>query len=407
MLKVSSPARWVAALALTLSGFALPMLAAPDPTTHTAVFLGGYLTPGMPVGTVDDTTEWYDNATDTWKPAFLVGSHPWGFAPDTNTWINCGPSTNTCLNTTVLYRVRFALPAEFTDAEMSLYINADNAGTFFLNGVQVGNRHVGNTNQFLTIHADADLLVPGINELLISVEDWGGLAGFNYRADFSITSESPITPVPPGDQPDADGDVIPDDTDAFPNDPTEWADADGDGVGDNSDLAPNDPTIGNEPPDADADGVPDSEDAFPDDPNESVDSDGDGVGNNGDAFPDNPNESADSDGDGVGDNGDAFPNNPNESVDSDGDGVGDNGDAFPNSNLGAQVMVGGCATGVANGRFSNGATMNDLLGAAAAGAANHGAYVSAVSQLSDSWKKAGLITGKDHGKITSCAARSK
>ena len=34
--------------------------------------------------------------------------------------------------------------------------------------------------------------------------------------------------------------------------------------------------------DADGDGVPDEEDAFPNDPNESVDTDGDGIGNNAD-----------------------------------------------------------------------------------------------------------------------------
>ncbi len=34
--------------------------------------------------------------------------------------------------------------------------------------------------------------------------------------------------------------------------------------------------------DTDGDGVPDDEDAFPNDPNESVDTDGDGTGNNAD-----------------------------------------------------------------------------------------------------------------------------
>ena len=105
--------------------------------------------------------------------------------------------------------------------------------------------------------------------------------------------------------PDSDGDGVPDDEDAFPNDPNETVDSDGDGVGDNGD-------------------------AFPNDPNESTDTDGDGVGDNADAFPNDPNETADSDGDGVGDNADDFPNDPNETQDSDGDGVGDNSDYYPN-----------------------------------------------------------------------------
>jgi hypothetical protein len=62
---------------------------------------------------------------------------------------------------------------------------------------------------------------------------------------------------------------------------------------------------------------------------------------------------------------------------------------------------------VANRLLSNGATFNDLLAAAATGARNHGAYVSAVTQLADDWKKAGLINGSHKGAITSCAARSK
>ena len=174
---------------------------------------------------------------------------------------------------------------------------------------------------------------------------------------------------------DSDGDGVPNDRDAFPNDPTEWSDLDHDGIGDNSDpdidgdgypngqdAFPFDPaehadldgdgTGDNADPDRDGDGVPNGTDAFPNDPNESADLDGDGVGDNADpdvdgdgvpngqdAFPRDPAESADLDHDGIGDNADpdrdgdgvanaqdAFPNNPAESADLDGDGVGDNSD---------------------------------------------------------------------------------
>lgn len=43
---------------------------------------------------------------------------------------------------------------------------------------------------------------------------------------------------------DTDGDDVPDDQDAFPNDPNESADSDGDGIGDNADIAPDDPDNG-------------------------------------------------------------------------------------------------------------------------------------------------------------------
>jgi hypothetical protein len=40
---------------------------------------------------------------------------------------------------------------------------------------------------------------------------------------------------------DTDGDGVPDNQDAFPNDPAEWADANGNGIGDNTDAAQNHP----------------------------------------------------------------------------------------------------------------------------------------------------------------------
>ncbi|MCG2825186.1 MAG: right-handed parallel beta-helix repeat-containing protein [Thermoplasmatales archaeon] len=53
---------------------------------------------------------------------------------------------------------------------------------------------------------------------------------------------------------DSDGDDIPDNEDAFPDDSSEWADSDDDGVGDNSDAFPNDPAASK---DSDSDGYPD------------------------------------------------------------------------------------------------------------------------------------------------------
>jgi hypothetical protein len=110
--------------------------------------------------------------------------------------------------------------------------------------------------------------------------------------------------------------------------------------------------------------------------------------------------------------------------DSDGDGVDDGVDAFPVSNLDATVNIDGCDTGVVSQLLPNGATFNDWIGAAAenpgqftksgesaksgkSAKSTHGAFVKAVSNLADGWKKAGLITGREKGAITSCAARSK
>lgn len=94
--------------------------------------------------------------------------------------------------------------------------------------------------------------------------------------------------------------------------------------------------------------------------------------------------------------------------DSDGDGVADGGDGFPNSNIDATVEIDGCNSGVGNQTLSDGFTFNDRIGEAAlpAGSKNHGHFVKQVSQMSIQWKKDGLISGRDKGKITSCAANS-
>jgi hypothetical protein len=95
--------------------------------------------------------------------------------------------------------------------------------------------------------------------------------------------------------------------------------------------------------------------------------------------------------------------------DSDGDGVPDDEDAFPNSDLRPTVIIGACDSGVVNQLLSDpaGATMNDLIGAAQESARNHGHFVNAVTRLADGWKEDGHISGRDHGRITSCAARSR
>lgn len=94
-------------------------------------------------------------------------------------------------------------------------------------------------------------------------------------------------------------------------------------------------------------------------------------------------------------------------LDTDDDGVLDKDDEYINSNLSADVSVGACNAGVQNKVLPSGASFNDLLASVVQGAANHGAHVSLVSALSNGWKGLGLISGRDHGAIVSCVAKSK
>jgi len=93
-------------------------------------------------------------------------------------------------------------------------------------------------------------------------------------------------------------------------------------------------------------------------------------------------------------------------VDSDGDGINDDEDAYPDSDTQPTVSIDGCSSGVDNEPLSDGAFMMDLINECAANAANHGAFVSCVTQLANDWKAAGLISGNQKSSITGCASSS-
>ncbi len=166
------------------------------------------------------------------------------------------------------------------------------------------------------------------------------------------------------------------------------------------------------PPDTDDDGIPDDEDNCPSDFNTDqadldndgqgdvcdTDDDSDGVLDDVDNCPMSANtDQADLDNDGQGDVCD---------TDDDGDGVDDTSDSCPISDTSASVVIDGCDSGVSNTVQSNGCTVLDDISACAANASNHGKFVSCVSKLTNSLKKAGLITGQQKGAIQSCAAQA-
>ncbi len=211
-----------------LNGTVVPP--APPLPTHTLSILGG---DGAP-GSVDASTDWSDDvvAWDTgistigawhftgdpapvWQPAYLVGGHPWGLVPGTTSWVNCGPTNASaeCGNaagTVVAFRVRFTIPDGSVNPDITFWINSDNAGTYYINGTQVTDRLVGDTGKGATPLPPSAPGVPGVrtaalqsalqagaNEMLVVVEDWGGLAGFNFRADLTVQGTEPPVVVPP------------------------------------------------------------------------------------------------------------------------------------------------------------------------------------------------------------------
>lgn len=69
-------------------------------------------------------------------------------------------------------------------------------------------------------------------------------------------------------------------------------------------------------------------------------------------------------------------------------------------------MIDGCDSGVPNTLLPGGCTIADQVAECAAGAANHGAFVSCVAALTNQLKEDGLISGAQKGAIQSCAARA-
>ncbi len=135
------------------------------------------------------------------------------------------------------------------------------------------------------------------------------------------------------------------------------------------------------------------------------DGDDDGVPDDEDNCPDvsNPDQE-DADNDGMGDACDVCPDDPDNDLD--GDGLCGDVDCQPASDLRATVVIGDCDSGVENLLFDDGCTISDLIAECAAGADNHGQFVSCVAHLTNGLKREGIISGKEKGAIQSCAAQA-
>jgi PA domain len=91
---------------------------------------------------------------------------------------------------------------------------------------------------------------------------------------------------------------------------------------------------------------------------------------------------------------------------SDGDGVPDGIDQCIGSSRDATVIIDGCNSGVPNTTFPTGCRISDQINDCAVGAANHGAFVSCVANLTNTLKANGTISGNQKGAIQSCAAHA-
>ena len=80
-------------------------------------------------------------------------------------------------------------------------------------------------------------------------------------------------------------------------------------------------------------------------------------------------------------------------------------DEFTLDTFTSTIVIAGCDTGIQDFVY-NGKLVSQHLANCAAGAKNHGDYVSCVAKLTNALKKAGLLTAAQKDVIMSCAAKS-
>ena len=93
-------------------------------------------------------------------------------------------------------------------------------------------------------------------------------------------------------------------------------------------------------------------------------------------------------------------------VDSDGDGFVDDCDDCLDSDLTELIILGDCPTGVPNELLDDGCTMKDVLTECSVGAHSHGQLTACVVRQANEWRRQGLLSGKDVGRIAQCAGTS-
>ena len=93
--------------------------------------------------------------------------------------------------------------------------------------------------------------------------------------------------------------------------------------------------------------------------------------------------------------------------DDDNDGVLDDDDDFDNSDLSETFVIDGCDSGVENRIIENGGTITDYIFQIRENSNSNGEFSRNSTQLLNSWKKDGLISGEEKGAIMSCIGGAK
>ncbi|MCF7922683.1 MAG: T9SS type A sorting domain-containing protein [Candidatus Marinimicrobia bacterium] len=146
-------------------------------------------------GDIDPYTQAWPAGAVAWQQAYLTGPHPWGQIAGTNSWVNFDPDPEIGLNTRTPYRIRFLVPEDYSDPSMVFQVKADNRAIVWINDTFIDSVDGEGGSANLNI-ADATVesaLQVGLNEIRITMVDWGGIVGLNYRIDITMTSAEDIS----------------------------------------------------------------------------------------------------------------------------------------------------------------------------------------------------------------------
>ncbi|MCF7805124.1 MAG: HYR domain-containing protein [Candidatus Marinimicrobia bacterium] len=163
-------------------------VAACEPTEQTFTILGA----NGDVGDIDPYSQSLPAGETEWQPVYLTGSHTWGYIAGTNSWVNFDPDNTVGLDTRTPYRIRFEVPADYTNPSMVFQLKADNRALIWINDTFIDSVDgAGNITPPDAVVEQA--LHTGLNEIRLTMVDWGAIVGFNYRIDVTMTSCEDIT----------------------------------------------------------------------------------------------------------------------------------------------------------------------------------------------------------------------
>ena len=179
-----------------LWGFNSPPPEVCDATVQTFSIIGA----NGAAGGIDAYTDVSLDGGLTWGPAYLSGGHPWGYIAGTNSWVSINPNQTLGAGTGPYgsgwgstvgwayadFRIRFNIPADFSDPAMVFQVKADNEADISLNGTFV--QHINGQSGTTVDASIASALQAGENEIILRLGDYGGIWGINYRIDVTMTS---------------------------------------------------------------------------------------------------------------------------------------------------------------------------------------------------------------------------